>query len=324
MGAEVALRLVERGDEVLGVDNLTPYYDVSLKKARLTRFEGKSRFQFEGIDVADAAAFRRLYSGWKPDRVVHLAAQPGVRYSLTHPEAYLHSNLTGFLSVLEACRHGQAEHLVYASSSSVYGGSRRMPYSESQSVDHPVSLYAATKKSNELMAHSYSHLYAMPVTGLRFFTVYGPWGRPDMSPFLFADRILKREPIPLFHHGKHKRDFTFIDDIAEGVIRVLDKPAQPNPDWDPAAPDAASSTAPYRVYNIGNHAPVEMLHFVSLLENALGIKAQVELLPMQPGDVEDTFADVDRLRRDFGFTPKVPISEGIERFVRWYREFYQR
>ncbi len=324
VGAEVALRLVERGDEVLGVDCLTPYYDVSLKKARLSRLEGKPGFQFEGLDVADAPAFRRLYAGWKPARVIHLAAQPGVRYSLSHPEAYLHANLTGFLSVLEACRHEGTEHLIYASSSSVYGGSRCMPYSEKQSVDHPVSLYAATKKSNELMAHAYSHLYRLPTTGLRFFTVYGPWGRPDMSPFLFADKILKGERLSLFHYGKHKRDFTFIDDIAEGVVRVLDKPAVPNLDWSPLAPDASSSTAPYRLYNIGNHAPVEILHFVSLLEKALGRKAETELLPMQPGDVEDTFANVDGLKRDFDFTPRVSISEGVERFVRWYREFYRR
>ncbi len=323
IGSEVSRRLLDRGDEVLGIDCLSDYYDVNLKKARLKLLEDKPGFRFELLDVADSTALQSLYRSFKPQRTIHLAAQAGVRYSLTNPKAYLHSNIDGFLSVLEACRHEGTEHLVYASSSSVYGGHRKLPFSEHDAVDHPVSLYAATKKANELMAHSYSHLYRMPTTGLRFFTVYGPWGRPDMSIFLFTDKILKGEPIDLFNFGKHKRDFTYIDDIAEGVIRVLDKPSQSSPTWDAFAPDPALSSAPYRVYNIGHHQPVDLMDLVSVLEETLGRKAKINFKEMQPGDVEETFADVEDLRRDFDFTPRVSIPEGVGNFVRWYRQYYQ-
>ncbi len=322
IGAAVAERLLARGDEVLGIDNHNDYYDPALKQARLARFADHPGYTHARMDIADAPALREAFAGFVPQRVIHLAAQAGVRYSLTHPEAYAQSNLVGFVNMLEACRHGEVEHLVYASSSSVYGANRRMPFSVADAVDHPVSLYAATKKSNELMAHTYSHLYGLPTTGLRFFTVYGPWGRPDMSPMLFADRILRGEAIDVFNHGRHSRDFTYIDDIVEGVIRCLDRPATPNPDYDPMQPDPATSDAPYRVYNIGNGKPVQLMHFIELLEQHLGREATKNLLPMQPGDVPDTWADVEALERDTGYAPSTSIEDGVARFVDWYRSYY--
>ncbi|MFT3961729.1 NAD-dependent epimerase [Propionivibrio sp.] len=321
IGMHVARLLLERGDEVVGIDNLNDYYDPRLKHARLDQLAPYSRFCFRHIDVADAPAVAALFAGECFERVVHLAAQAGVRYSLTNPQAYVQSNLVGFANILEACRHNHVRHLVYASSSSVYGANARMPFSVHDEVNHPVSLYAATKKSNELMAHSYSHLYGLPTTGLRYFTVYGPWGRPDMSPWLFTSAILAGRPIDVFNHGRMQRDFTFIDDIAEGTVRVLDRIAAPNPDFDAAAPDAGSSRAPYRVYNIGNHQPVELMVFIETIERALGMEAKKNFLPMQAGDVPATYADVADLARDTGFAPKTPLAEGIARWTAWFRTY---
>lgn len=323
IGMHTALRLLERGDEVVGVDNLNDYYEVSLKKARLAQLAGKPRFSFIKMDIADRAGIARLFADERFDKVIHLAAQAGVRYSITHPHAYADSNLLGFVNVLEACRSSGVQHLVYASSSSVYGGNAKMPFSEHDSVDHPVSLYAATKKANELMAHTYSHLYRLPTTGLRFFTVYGPWGRPDMAPFLFAGAILRGEAIKVFNHGEMKRDFTYIDDIVEGVIRALDRHAEVNDDYDPLTADPATSNAPYRVFNIGNSDPVPLMDFISALERAIGKSAEKVYLPMQAGDVPATYADTRLLDAWVGFAPATPITEGVARFVRWYRDYYQ-
>jgi UDP-glucuronate 4-epimerase len=323
IGFHIAQRLLARGDTVIGVDNINAYYDVRLKEARLARLTGHDRFTFLRLDLADRSGMDKMFASHHPERVVHLAAQAGVRYSLTNPHAYVESNLVGFLHILEGCRNTQVQHLVYASSSSVYGANTKMPFSVHHNVDHPVSLYAASKKANELMAHTYSHLYHVPTTGLRFFTVYGPWGRPDMAYFLFTKAILAGEPIPVFNHGKMRRDFTYIDDIVEGVVRVLDTLPQPNPLWSGLAPDPGTSKAPYRVYNIGNNQPVELLHFIEVLETCLGRKAEKQLLPMQAGDVPETYADVDDLMRAVGFRPATTIDEGIARFVEWYRAYYQ-
>lgn len=322
IGSAVAQRLLVRGDEVVGLDNLCPYYDVQLKRDRLARLHEQPGFIDIRADVADAAAIANIFAKYKPERVVHLAAQAGVRYSLENPRAYIDSNIVGFLNMLEGCRRHAVEHLVYASSSSVYGANRRMPFSVHQNVDHPVSLYAASKKANELMAHSYSHLYGIPTTGLRFFTVYGPWGRPDMALFLFTRAILEDRPIRVFNRGRHSRDFTYIDDIVEGVVRTLDRVAEPAAAWDGESPDPAGSNAPYRLYNIGNHQPVELMRFIEVLEKCLGKTAEKEMLPMQPGDVPATYADIDALRDDMGYYPNTPIETGIERFVNWYREYY--
>ena len=324
IGAALAERLLARGDEVLGIDNHNDYYDPALKEARLARFAGHPGYIHVRADLADAPAVNAAFASFKPQRVANLAAQAGVRYSLKNPQAYVQSNLVGFGNILEACRHGDVEHLVYASSSSVYGANRKLPFAVEDAVDHPVSLYAATKKANELMAHSYSHLYGLPTTGLRFFTVYGPWGRPDMSPMLFADRISRGEAIDVFNHGNHSRDFTYVDDIVEGVIRTLDHPAAPDPAYDAQSPNPGSSNAPYRVYNIGNDQPVQLLRFIELLEQHLGRTVAKNLLPMQPGDVPDTWADVSALRRDVGYAPSTPIEEGVARFVAWYRDYFRR
>jgi UDP-glucuronate 4-epimerase len=323
IGAALAQRLLARGDEVLGIDNHNDYYDPSLKEARLAQFASHPAYTHLRADLADADAIDRAFADFQPQRVANLAAQAGVRYSLKNPRAYVRSNLDGFLNVLEGCRHGRVEHLVYASSSSVYGANRKMPFAVEDAVDHPVSLYAASKKANELMAHSYSHLYGLPTTGLRFFTVYGPWGRPDMSPMLFADRISRGEAIDVFNHGNHSRDFTYIDDIVEGVIRALDHPAQPDPSYDAERPNPGTSGAPYRVYNIGNDQPVQLLRFIELLEQNLGRTVEKNLLPMQPGDVPDTWADVSALRRDVGYAPNTSIEDGVARFVKWYREYHR-
>ena len=322
IGFHVARRLLEQGEEVIGIDNVNDYYDVQLKEARLAQLEGRPGYRFIRLDLADREGTAELFQTVKPQRVIHLAAQAGVRYSLKNPHAYVDSNLVGFMNILEGCRHQEVEHLVYASSSSVYGANTKMPFSVHHNVDHPVSLYAATKKANELMAHTYSHLYGLPTTGLRFFTVYGPWGRPDMAIFIFTKRILEGRPIDVYNYGRMKRDFTYIDDVVEGVIRVAHRIPQPNPNWSGDHPDPGTSKAPYRVYNIGNNRPVELLYLIEVLENALGRKAEKNLLPMQPGDVPETYADVDDLIRDVGYRPDTPIEEGIQRFVRWYREFY--
>ena len=322
IGFHTAQRLLARGDEVVGLDNLNDYYDVSLKEARLAQLTPQAAFSFRRLDLADRAGMADLFARDRFDVVIHLAAQAGVRYSLTNPHAYIDSNLVGFLNVLEGCRHGGVKHLVYASSSSVYGANTRMPFSVHDNVDHPVSLYAASKKANELMAHAYSHLYRLPTTGLRFFTVYGPWGRPDMALFLFTKAILEGRPIDVFNEGRMQRDFTYIDDIVEGVIRTADRPAAPSADWSGREPDAGTSSAPYRVYNIGNHQPVELLHLIAVLEQCLGRTAQKNLLPMQPGDVPATYADVEDLQKDVGFEPATPIEEGVRRFVEWYRGYY--
>ena len=322
IGSHASLRLLARGDEVVGLDNLNDYYDVSLKEARLARLEGKPGFRFVRGDVADTQAVLDLFARERFDGVIHLAAQAGVRYSLINPHAYVSANLAGFVNILEGCRHQQVKHLVYASSSSVYGGNTRLPFSEHDSVDHPVSLYAATKKSNELMAHTYSHLFGVPTTGLRFFTVYGPWGRPDMALFLFAKAILEDRPIDVFNHGEMMRDFTFVDDIVEGVIRVLDRPAAPAADFNPDQPDPATSNAPYRVFNIGNNQPVKLMAYIEALEKALGRVAEKRFLPMQPGDVPATYADTTLLDQWVGFKPATPVEEGVARFVAWYREYY--
>ncbi len=323
IGMTTALRLLARGDEVVGLDNLNPYYDVGLKRDRLQRLQLHPAFRFTGIDVSDRLAMEALFAAEGFERVVHLAAQAGVRYSLQNPHAYIESNIVGFMNVLEGCRHHAVEHLVYASSSSVYGGNTRMPFSEHDSVDHPVSLYAATKKANELMAHTYSHLYGLPTTGLRFFTVYGPWGRPDMALFLFTKAILEGRPIDVFNHGNMRRDFTYIDDIVEGVVRVLDRPAAPDPGYRPEAPDPATSNAPYRVFNIGNQDPVALLDFIACIETALGKTAEKRMLPLQDGDVPATYADARALRDWVDCVPATPIQSGIDRFVAWYRTYYK-
>lgn len=322
IGSALALRLLARGDEVIGVDNVNDYYDVALKYARLARLTAHEKFTDLRLSLEDRDGMNAAFAKYQPQRVVNLAAQAGVRYSITHPHAYIDSNLVGFTHILEGCRHYGVEHLVYASSSSVYGANTKMPFSVHDNVDHPVSLYAASKKANELMAHTYSHLYRLPTTGLRFFTVYGPWGRPDMALFMFTRNILAGQPIDVFNYGQHRRDFTYIDDIVEGVIRTLDHLPAPNPDWRGDAPDSASSLAPYRLYNIGNNQPVELLHFINVLEQCLGMKAQKNLLPMQQGDVLATYADVDDLIRDVGFSPATPIETGIARFVEWYRTYH--
>ena len=323
IGSALALRLLARGDQVIGVDNLNDYYDVSLKEARLARLQGHPAFTDLRLNIEDSDAMREVFTTHRPERVVNLAAQAGVRYSLENPMAYVTTNLLGFANILEGCRHTGVEHLVYASSSSVYGANSTMPFSVHHNVDHPLSFYAASKKANELMAHTYSHLYGLPTTGLRFFTVYGPWGRPDMALFMFTRAILAGQPIDVFNYGQHRRDFTYIDDIVEGVIRVLDRPATGNPDWSSATPDSATSLAPYRLYNIGNHQPVELMEYIAVLEQNLGLKAQLNLLPLQPGDVPDTYADVTDLVRDTGYRPSTPVAEGVARFVAWYRDFYR-
>ena len=323
IGMHVCERLLARGDQVVGLDNLNDYYDVSLKEARLARLTPNASFRFVKFDVADRSGMVALFAREKPQRVIHLAAQAGVRYSLKNPHAYVDSNIVGFVNILEGCRHAGVEHLVYASSSSVYGGNTRMPFSEQDSVDHPVSLYAATKKANELMAHTYSHLYGLPTTGLRFFTVYGPWGRPDMALFLFAKAILEDRSIDVFNHGNMRRDFTYIDDIAEGVIRTCDRPPQANPAFDKDHPDPATSWAPYRVFNIGNHQPVELMTYIKTLESALGKTAQKNFLPLQDGDVPATFADTEALQAATGFAPATSVETGIGRFVSWYRSYYR-
>ena len=322
IGAALSQRLLARGDEVLGYDNLNTYYDVRLKHARLARLREHANYQHITADLEDRESLDAAFARFAPQRVVNLAAQAGVRYSLENPHAYIQSNIIGFTNILEACRHTQVEHLVYASSSSVYGANKQLPFSVQHNVDHPVSLYAATKKANELMAHTYSHLFAIPTTGLRFFTVYGPWGRPDMALFKFTANILAGEPIDVFNYGKHTRDFTYIDDIVEGVIRVLDRVAQADTEFDPLHPTAASSTAPYRVYNIGNHQPIELARYIEVIEECLGKRAVKNLLPMQPGDVADTYADVAELTRDTGYSPSTPVEVGVRRFVDWYRDFY--
>ena len=322
IGMHTALRLLERGDEVIGFDNLNAYYDPALKAARLERLQAQPGFTFLQGSLEDRTAVAGLFADVRPDRVVSLAAQAGVRYSIEDPHAYVDSNVVGFVNVLEGCRAVGVEHLVYASSSSVYGANTKLPFSVADAVDHPVSLYAATKKANELMAHTYSHLFDLPTTGLRFFTVYGPWGRPDMALFLFTKAILAGEPIRIFNHGRMRRDFTYIDDIVEGVIRVLDTPAAPDPTFDPAEPDASTSSAPYRVFNIGNDQPTELLRYVDVLEAELGVPAIRQFEDIQPGDVPATWADVDALREAVGFTPATPVEEGVRRFVAWYREFY--
>ena len=322
IGMHVAQILLKRGDEVVGIDNLNDYYDPALKLARLEQLKPYPNFRFVKGDIADRMTMEELFSKSHFQRVINLAAQPGVRYSLKNPHAYIQTNLVGFGNILEGCRHNGIEHLVYASSSSVYGANTRMPFSVHDNVDHPVSLYAASKKANELMAHTYSHLYGLPATGLRYFTVYGPWGRPDMSPWLFTSAILEGRPIDVFNHGKMRRDFTYVEDIAEGTVRVLDRIPQPNPAFDRAAPDPASSYAPYKVYNIGNHQPVELMTFIKTIEDALGQEAQKNFLPMQPGDVEATYADIEELKRDVGFEPKTVLSEGIASWTAWYRQYH--
>ncbi|MEJ2471978.1 MAG: NAD-dependent epimerase [Desulfuromonadales bacterium] len=322
IGYHLCERLLARGDRVVGLDNLNDYYEVSLKVDRLKNLKEKDNFQFVKADLADRAAIEKLFVDHVFTTVVHLAAQAGVRYSLTNPHAYVEANLVGFMNILEGCRHQRVEHLVYASSSSVYGANTRMPFSVHDNVDHPVSLYAASKKANELMAHTYSHLYGLPTTGLRFFTVYGPWGRPDMALFLFTRAILAGRPIDVFNHGRMRRDFTYIDDIIEGVVRVNDRPASADPQWSGDQPDPGTSAAPYRVYNIGNNQPVELMHLIETLEQALGQTAQKNFLPIQPGDVPATWANVDDLSRDVGFKPATPIEVGVQRFVDWYRGYY--
>jgi UDP-glucuronate 4-epimerase len=323
IGMTTSLRLLARGDEVIGLDNLNDYYSVQLKQDRLARLTPHERFRFVHMDVADRAGMEQLFARERFDRVIHLAAQAGVRYSLKNPHAYVDSNIVGFMNVLEGCRHNGVQHLAYASSSSVYGGNTKMPFSEHDSVDHPVSMYAATKKANELMAHTYSHLFGLPTTGLRFFTVYGPWGRPDMALFLFTKAILEGKPIDVFNHGQMQRDFTFVDDIVEGVIRVMDRVAEPAADYRADKPDPGTSNAPFRVFNIGNHNPVPLMDFIACIEDALGRKAQKNLLPLQDGDVPATYADVDALKNWVGFTPATDIRTGIGRFVDWYRAYYR-
>ena len=323
IGFHLSKRLLEEGCKVIGLDNLNDYYDVNLKKARLEILEKEDKFTFVYADLQDKKAIDKIFQQNKIDIVVNLAAQAGVRYSIINPYAYIESNIMGFMNVLEACRHNEVEHLVYASSSSVYGANKKMPFSTSDNVDHPVSLYAATKKSNELMAHTYSHLYGIPTTGLRFFTVYGPWGRPDMALFLFTKAILNNEPIKVFNYGKMERDFTYIDDIIEGVVRVIANPPKPNENYDIIRENPSTSSAPYKIYNIGNNKPVELMEFIETIEKHLGKKAKMEFLPMQAGDVPKTYADVDDLVRDVGFKPETSIDEGIGEFVKWYKEYYE-
>jgi UDP-glucuronate 4-epimerase len=323
IGSATAQRLLDRGDEVLGLDNLNDYYDVSLKQARLSLLQAHSSFRFVRADLADRGVMAKLFADEKFERVVHLGAQAGVRHSLREPHAYIESNIVGTLNVLEGCRHNAVAHLVYASSSSVYGAGTKLPYSVHEPASHPMSLYAATKRANELMAHSYSSLFGLPTTGLRFFTVYGPWGRPDMALFLFARAILEGRPIEVFNYGHHKRDFTYIDDIVEGVVRVLDRVAQPDPNWDSTRPDPGSSSAPYRIYNIGSNRPIELLRYIEVLEDCLERKVEKIMLPMQPGDVADTFADVSELIDDVGYRPATPIEVGVRNFVDWYRAYYR-
>jgi len=323
IGSHVAHRLLDRDDEVVGLDNLNDYYDVSLKQARLDRLQARDGFNFYKLDLEDTDGVAKLFASEKPDRVVHLAAQAGVRYSIENPRAYMDSNIIGTMNILEGCRHNSSEHLVYASSSSVYGANTSMPFSIHDNVDHPMSLYAASKKANELMAHTYSNLFALPTTGLRFFTVYGPWGRPDMALFMFTRDILAGKPIDVFNYGKHRRDFTYIDDIVEGIIRTLDNVATPNAEWSGESPDPGTSFAPYRIYNIGNSQPVELLRYIEVLEECLGKKAEKNLLPLQPGDVPDTYADVQDLTNDVGYQPATSVETGIQRFVEWYRDFYK-
>jgi UDP-glucuronate 4-epimerase len=323
IGSALALQLLQRGDEVIGIDKLNDYYDVTLKQARLQRTTDFDGYTDVRLDMEDREGVAEVFRKHQPQRVVNLAAQAGVRYSLINPHAYVDTNLVGFTNILEGCRHNGVEHLVYASSSSVYGANTSMPFSVHDNVDHPVSLYAASKKANELMAHTYSHLYRLPTTGLRFFTVYGPWGRPDMALFLFTKNILAGKPIDVFNYGNHRRDFTYIDDIVEGVVRVIDNVAAPNPEWSGDAPDSASSKGPYRLYNIGNNQPVELMHYIEVLENCLGKKAEKNLLPLQPGDVPATYADVSDLVRDVGYKPDMSVEQGVANFVEWYRDYYQ-
>ncbi|WP_281560891.1 NAD-dependent epimerase [Thalassomonas sp. RHCl1] len=340
IGSHVSLFLLARGDEVVGLDNLNDYYDVNLKHSRLKRIDAyldgtseesfpypesgnKGSFTFIEMDVADREGMEQLFAEQKFDKVVHLAAQAGVRYSIENPHAYIDSNIVGFTNILEGCRHHKVKHLTYASSSSVYGANESMPFSVHDNVDHPLSLYAASKKANELMAHTYSHLYDLPTTGLRFFTVYGPWGRPDMALFMFTKAILEGKPIDVFNYGKHKRDFTYIDDIVNGIVRTLDNTATGNPDWSGETPDPGTSKAPWRVYNIGNQSPVELLDYIETLENALGKKAEKNLLPLQPGDVPDTYADVEQLVQDVNYRPQTTIQTGIGNFVNWYRDYHK-
>ena len=323
IGSTLSHKLLDRGDEVIGLDNLNDYYDVSLKEARLQRLQDRDGFKFIKASLEDRDTMEALFKNDQPQRVVNLAAQAGVRYSIENPRAYVDANIVGFMNILEGCRHHNVEHLVFASTSSVYGANTNMPFSVHDNVDHPVSFYAATKKANELMAHTYSHLYTMPATGLRFFTVYGPWGRPDMALFLFTKAILEGKPINVFNYGNHRRDFTYIDDIVEGVIRTLDKVAAPNAGWSGDKPDPATSKAPYRLYNIGSNSPVELLRYIEVLETCLGKKAEKNLLPLQPGDVPDTYADVDALVEDVDYRPGTPVEEGVKNFVEWYRDFYK-
>jgi len=323
IGSAVTLRLLARGDEVVGIDNLNDYYDVALKEARLARHADHPGYTHLTIDLADRAAMEAAFAEHRPRRVVHLAAQAGVRYAAVNPHAYAASNLTGFLHILEGCRHHAIEHLVFASTSSVYGANTRTPFSEHDGTAHPLTFYAATKKANEMMAHAYAHLYAIPSTGLRFFTVYGPWGRPDMAPMVFTRKILAGEPIPVFNHGRHSRSFTYIDDVVEGVVHSLDRIPTGDPSWNGEQPDPASSAAPYRIYNIGAEQPVELLHFIQLLEQNLGMRAQMEMLPLQAGDVPDTAADVTDLVRDTGYRPHVDVETGVRELVKWYRDYHQ-
>ncbi len=322
IGSTLALRLLERGDTVCGIDNMNDYYDVRLKEARLQRIKDHRHFEFQKLDIIDREAMAELFQKQKFDAVMHLAAQAGVRYSITNPQSYIDSNLVGFGNILEGCRHSGVKHLAFASSSSVYGANTKLPFSEHDNVDHPVSLYAATKKANELMAHCYAHLYGLPCTGLRFFTVYGPWGRPDMALFKFTKGILEGDPIPVFNHGKMIRDFTYIDDIVEGVIRAIDRPASPNSGWSGEAPDPATSYAPYRIYNIGNNQPVELMRYIEVLEESLGKKAKLEMLPMQDGDVPATYANTENLENDVGFRPRTSVEHGIAKFVEWYKSYH--
>jgi len=323
IGSAVAIKLLERGDTVIGLDNLNDYYSVELKEARLARVKKHEAFSFYKLDIKDTETMQRIFKEEQFDKVVHLAAQAGVRYSIENPRTYIDTNIVGFTNILEGCRHNSTQHLVYASSSSVYGSNTRMPLSVHDNVDHPMSLYAATKKSNELMAHAYSNLFNLPTTGLRFFTVYGPWGRPDMALFLFTKYIIEGKKLPVFNFGKHTRDFTYIDDIVEGVVRALDKTAVPNPNYESSKPDPGTSSAPWRVYNIGGGTPVELLRYIELIEDALGIKAELELLPIQPGDVPDTNADVDALKTDVGYQPITPVEVGVNRFVEWYKKYFE-
>lgn len=323
IGSTLAMHLLKRGDEVIGVDNLNDYYDVNLKKARLARLTSYQGFTDERVSIEDTQSMEKLFARHQPQRVVNLAAQAGVRYSLINPHAYITANIQGFMNILEGCRHNNVEHLVYASSSSVYGSNTNMPFSVQDNVDHPVSLYAASKKANELMAHTYSHLYQLPTVGLRFFTVYGPWGRPDMALFIFTKKILAGEPIDVFNYGHHRRDFTYIDDIVEGIVRTLDKVSEPDLSWNGDNPEPSSSKAPYRIYNIGSNRPVELLRYIEVLEECLGKKAKQNLLPLQPGDVPDTYANVDALVKDMNYQPQMPIEEGVARFVEWYQEYYK-